>query len=331
MLATGALAAASAEELIPTADGTTWVYEMTQEAGGEFAFRDGKASPDGKVHTIALYRITGTQDVDARTLQKFEMIRDNVLTNIDLMKINDDGILCYARINQYGELTKLDPPQTIVATPLKPGAKWEFNSKISDSKVRQRYDVVGEEDVDLPAGTFHAVHIHGEQTEPMLMTIDRWFVNGTGIVKDVTTMKMPDGDLLRRISLELKERPKIAPRPEVKPLAPPKKISVTVGKTPMGGSTNQFGADEPKIYARWQGRDLPLQTKIRVVWVAEDVADVAPPDYIIDEASGVANSPDAHGTFTLSRPDGGWAPGDYRVDFYLDAELADSAKLKITK
>jgi len=326
----GALAVADAP-IIPTADGTTWLYEMTEEAGAEFSFSDAKAGVDGKIHRLAAYRISGTQDVAARTLLKFEMHRDGMITNTDLMTVNEHGIFCAARLDQYGQLSRLDPVQTIIVTPLKPGASWAFNNKLGGSNVRQHYNVLGEEDVDVPAGKFRAFHIHGEQTEPMLMAIDRWFVNGTGIVKDVTTMKMPDGDLLRRISLELKERPKIAPRPEAKPIAPPKKISVTIGKLPLGQATNQFGADTPKIYARWQGRDLPLQAKIRVVWVAENVAGVAPPDYIIDEASARANSPDADGTFTLSRPDTGWAPGDYRVDFYLDAELADSAKLKITK
>ena len=76
---------------------------------------------------------------------------------------------------------------------------------------------------------------------------------------------------------------------------------------------------------------MPSGARIRVVWVAENVAEVAPPDYVIDEASTIANSPNAYGTLTLDRPDGGWAPGDYRVDCYLDAELIDSAKLKITQ
>jgi len=268
--------------------------------------------------------------VDRKNLLKFEMIRDGVITSTDLMTVDEHGIFCAARVDQYGELTKLDPAQTMIAAPLKPGATWEFDGKVADANVHQYYVVLPEEDVDLPAGKFRAFHIHGEQTEPMRMTIDRWFANGTGIVKDVTTIKMPGGGLLRRISLELKERPKIAPRPEVKPVPLPKKISVTVGKVPIGESTNQFRADTPKIYARWQGRGLRDQAKIRVVWIAEKAADV-PPNYTIDEATTIADSRDAHGIFTLARPDTGWAPGDYRVDFYLDAELADTAKLKITK
>lgn len=325
------LAGVCGEQLIPTADGTTWLYEMTQEAGKKFTFSDAKPGPDGKVHRLAAYRITGTQEVDGKNLLKFEMLRDGVITNTDLMTVNERGISCAARLDQYGELTKLDPAQTMIAAPLKPGASWEFDGKVADANAHQHYDVLPEEDVDVPAGKFRAFHIHGEQTAPMRMTIDRWFVNGTGIVKDVTTIRTPDGNLLRRISLELKERPKIAPRPEVKPVPPPKKISVSVGKVPIGAATNQFGSDTPKIYARWQGRGLRDQAKIRVVWIAEKAASIAPPDYTIDEATTTANGPDSHGTFTLSRPDGGWMPGNYRVDFYLDAELADTAKLKITK
>ncbi len=330
VLAAIPLIVASGEELVPTADGTTWLYEMTQETGKKFSFSDAKPGPDGKVHRLAAYRITGTQEVDGKNLLKFEMIRDGIITNTDLMTVNERGIFCAARVDQYGELTKLDPAQTMIAAPLKPGASWEFDGKVADANVHQYYNVLPEEDVDLPAGKFRAFHIHGEQTEPTRMTIDRWFANGFGIVKDVTTIKMPGGGLLRRISLELKERPKIAPRPEVKPVPPPKKISVTVGKARIGESTNQFRADTPKIYARWQGRGLRDQAKIRVVWIAEKAADV-PPNYTIDEATTTADSGDAHGTFTLARPDTGWAPGDYRVEFYLDAELADTAKLKITK
>lgn len=330
-LATVPLAFVSAEQLIPTADGTTWLYEMTQEAGAEFTFSDSKPGPDGKVHVLATYRITGTQEVDGKNLLKFEMHRDGVITNTDLMKVDERGISCVARIDQYGELTKLDPAQTMIAAPLKAGATWEFDGKLGDATVHQHYDVVGETDVDVPAGKFRAFHIHGEQTSPVRMTIDRWFVNGLGIVKDVTETRMSGGDLRRRIALALKEKPKVAPRPEVKPLQVAKKMSASVGRAPMGDATNQFGPETPKIYARWQGHGLRDQAKIRVVWIAENIGDVAPPDYTIDEASTTANGRDSHGTFTLSRPDDGWAPGNYRVEFYLDAELVETVKLKIAK
>jgi hypothetical protein len=325
------LAFVSGAPLLPTGDGTTWLYEMTQETGAEFTLADGKAGPDGKLRTLAAYRLTGTQDVDGKHLLKFEMHRDGIVTNTDLMTVDEHGIVCAARIDQYGQLTKLDPGLTMIAAPLKAGANWEYNGNLGDAAERQHYDVVGEEDIDLPAGKFHAFHIHGEQTAPVRMTIDRWFVNDVGIVKDVTETRMPDGDLLRRISLELKEKPKIAPRPEVKSVKPAKKFSATVGQYPIGEGANKFEANAPKIYARWRGHNLREKAKIRAVWIAENIGAVAPPNHTIDEATTTANAPESHGTFTLARPEEGWAPGDYRVEFYLDGELVETVKLKIAK
>ena len=66
------------------------------------------------------------------------------------------------------------------------------------------------------------------------MTIDRWFAPGTGIVKDVTTMRAADGDLLERISLELAKRPQIENRPEVKSEAASKRLSVTFANDQFG-------------------------------------------------------------------------------------------------
>src|SRR5438128_9592313 len=144
------------------------------------------------------------------------MHRAGVVTNTDLLSVDEQGIIGVARINLDGGLNKLDPPQTMIATPLRPGVNWNFNGQVEEMKVRQHYHVTGEEDIEVPAGEFHASRIHGEQTSPSPMTIDRWFVTGTGIVKDVTTMRSANGDLLERISLERVERPKVVDSHEVK-------------------------------------------------------------------------------------------------------------------
>ena len=51
----------------------------------------------------------------------------------------------------------------------------------------------------------------------------------------------------------------------------------------------------------------------------------------MDEASATVESQNAHGAFTLARPEDGWAVGDYRVEFYVDDILAETAKIKIVK
>jgi hypothetical protein len=325
------LASACSGELIPTADGTSWRYNMTEEIGKGLDIPNARTDPDGKVRLHVLYRIDGTENIDGKDLLKFEMHRGSAITNTDLLSVNDQGIICWARINLDGELVKFSPPQTMIAAPLKKGTGWDFNGQVGELKVRQHYDVLGEEDVKVPAGEFHAFHIRGEQRSPSSMTIDRWFATGVGIVKDVTTMNAAKGDLLQRTSLELVERPKIMPRPEVKSDAIPKQLSVSLAKGRYGKAITTFSSSTSEIYARWQGQRLRQGAKVKAVWIAENIGEDFPQDYEVDEASTVTETPSAHGAFTLTRPEDGWAPGDYRVEFYVDDVLVNGVKLKIVE
>jgi hypothetical protein len=324
---------AQAAPLIPTADGTSWRYNMTEEIGKGLDIPDAKLDADGKIRLPVLYRINGTENVDGKGLLKFEMHRAGVITNTDLLTIDEHGIICRARINLDGELVRLNPPQTMIALPLKKGAGWDFNSDTvgGELKVQQHYDVLDEEDIQVAAGKFRAFRIHGEQTSPNRMTIDRWFAPGVGIVKDVTAIQDASGDLLQRISLELVERPKITERPEVKPDTAPKQLSVSLAKDRLGQPMTTLSSNTSQIYARWQGQRLRTGATVKAVWVAENIGEDFPQDYKVDEVSAVAESPTAHGTFTLARPEDGWAPGDYRVEFYVDGVLVDAVKLKIVK
>jgi hypothetical protein len=329
-----ATAFASAELTISTTPGMSWNYNMSQELGEGVRFSGFKSDPDGKFRAAVTYRIDGTEKVDGKDLLKFEMLRAGVVTNTDLIRVDARGVVCVARIDLNGEIIKLDPAQIIVGAPLQTGTNWEFKGAIGKTNVHQHYEIIGEEEVEVPAGKFRAFHIHADQTSPNSMTIDRWFVNGSGIVKDVTeTRSRIDGTdkLLRRISLELKELPKVTARPEVKPVEGAKKLTATVGKKPIGEALVNFNANTPKIYARWQGHDLRDHAKVRAVWIAENMADDVPPDYTIDDATVIVTAPDSHGIFTLARPDGGWMPGNYRIEFYVDGTPADTVKLKISK
>ena len=320
-----------AASLVPTAPGTSWRYNMTEEVGKGFNVSGVKADADGKIRLLVLYRLEGTENVDGKDLLKFEMHRAGIITNTDLLSVDDHGIFCWARINLDGELIKFNPPQTMIAAPLKKGAAWDFNGQAGDLKVQQHYDVVGEENIGVPAGKFQAFRIHGEQTAPNRMTIDRWFAPGVGIVKDVTAMQDAKGDLLQRISLELVENPKIVERPEVKSDATPKQLAVSLAKDRFGKPTTTFSSNTPEIYARWQGQRLRQGASVKAVWIAQNISEDLPQDYKVDEASVVAEAPTARGAFTLARPQDGWMPGDYRVEFYVDNVLVDTLKMKIVQ
>jgi hypothetical protein len=316
---------------IPTTPGMTWRYSMTEEAGKGFSISNTKTDADGKIRLPVSYRLAGTENLDGREVLKFEMHRAGAITNTDLVTVDERGITCWARINLDGELVKFNPPQTIVATPLKPGATWNFDGQAGDLKVHQKYNVTEAEDIEVPAGEFHAFHIHAEQTAPSRMTIDRWFAPGTGIVKDVTTMRAANGDLLERVSLELAERPKIMERPEVKPDAAPKRLSVSLSTSRLGKPMTTFPAATSEICARWQGKRLRKGAKVKVEWIAENIGEDFPENYKADEASATVESQDAHGIFTLARPEDGWAIGDYRVEFYVDDVFVHAIRLNIVK
>ena len=317
--------------VIPTAPGTTWHYNMTEEIGNGLNVSNTKTDADGKIRLPVSYRLEGTEDVDGKNLLKFEMHRAGTITNTDLLTVDEHGITCWARVNLDGQLVKFSPPQTMIAATLKKGAGWNFDGQAGDLKVQQRYDVLGEEKIEVPAGKFQAFRIHGEQTMPNRMVIDRWFAPGVGIVRDVTTMQGAKGDLLQRISLELAEEPKIVERPEVKLDAPPKQLAVSLGKDRFGKPTTTFSSNVPEIYARWHGQRLRQGANVKAVWIAENIGEDFPQDYKVDEASAVAESPTARGAFTLARPEDGWMPGDYRVEFYVDNGLVDAVKMKIVQ
>jgi hypothetical protein len=321
------LVRAAAEPILPTAEGTTWNYELVQERPSDSL---DLTEPNEEERFAVTYRLGGIEKIDNKDLQRLEIYRGDTLDSIDFIAVEESGIICPARTNPQGAIIKLIPPQVMLSTPLKTGTSWNFDGTIGDTKVKQRYEIVGEEDVDVPAGKFHAWRIHCEQTLPGPATIDRWFVPGTGFVKVETIVKGPSGGALQKSSLTLKEPPKVAAAPQKNATTQPMKLSTGVSSKPSGEFKTDFKADAPAIYARWRGQGLAAHAKIRAVFIAENVADVSA-DYEIDDSSAVAPTPNSSGTFTLSQPEGGWAPGNYRVEFYVDDQPGETVKFKISK
>jgi hypothetical protein len=313
--------------LLPVSEGTTWNYEMVQERpSASFDLTE----PNEKERFAVTYRAAGTQKLDNKDLLKIEVYRGDTLENVDLFAVDEHGVVSPARLDAAGTLTRFDPPQTLVAAPLRNHASWNFEGQIGDREVNQRYEIAGEENVDVPAGKFHAWRIHCEQTSPTLATIDRWFVPGTGFVKVVTTVKSASGGMLQQTSLVLKEASRPGPRSEPGSSANAGKFSVMLSNEPDGRPTTTFSANAPEIYARWQGHNLRPSAKVSAVWVADNTEN-APADYKIGEASAIVKTADSAGTFTLERPEGGWTLGDYRVEFHVDDEFAQTVKFHMAK
>lgn len=99
---------------------------------------------------------------------------------------------------------------------------------------------------------------------------------------------------------------------------------------PQGQFKTEFRPDTATIYARWHGSRLSKGATLRAVFIAENVADVSAGSQI-DEMETTAPAAKSGGSFLLSRPEGGWSAGDYRVEFFINGELAQTVKFKISK
>lgn len=336
LIAAAMLAAtARADSIFPMAEGMSWTYQMTQEFGAGVSANDPSVTPDadGKVRLPVTITVTGAEKIDNVNAHKVELRRDGKLQTIQFLQVNEQGVFELARGDESGEKIKFDPPQKILSFPLKVGEKWEYHGGGGGEEVAESYEIVAHESVQVPAGKFEAYHLRVIGTQPFNSVVDRWYVPNLGEIKDVTEVRRPNGAMVQRLSFELTELPKLAGKSEVRSTitSAPKKLSVSLSKDATGEVMTKFASDTPKVYARWQGNELPAQAKLRAVWIAEDVGAVAPPNYKVDETSLIAPAPDSHGTFTLSRPNAGWPAGDYRVELYVGETLAETIKFKIDR
>lgn len=337
---------ARADQLMPTAEGTTWLYQSTEEVGGP------DAAP--AVRSTSTIR-AGKQIFEGKEFVTLDTLADDVMTKTELVTVNDRGVVCTARGGRDGKIVKVDPPATIVPATLKVGDTWDSEGPVAGMEMQQHFTVLAEEMVRVPAGPFRAFHIHTADSSVMSITLDRWFVPGLGFVKETTVVRGPTGGLLQRVTLELQKRPEVVARPEPtpSPVAAPsaskapaadatptpneqqpaseKKLSVEVSTNPTGGTKTEFKSDVANIFVRWHGHGLPEGAKVRVAWVAEDVGDLVEPNFIVDETETIAQAPDASARFTLGRPPDGWAEGKYRLEFYVNDDLEETIRVSIVK
>ncbi len=91
-----------------------------------------------------------------------------------------------------------------------------------------------------------------------------------------------------------------------------------------------FPPSQPKVYVFYMMADAPKGTKVKVVWVAENVEGYDA-NKKFSETQTTSQGGTYWGAFSFSRPDPAWPLGTYRVDILVDGTLAQSARFKIQK
>lgn len=326
--------AACAELVLPTAIGTSWEYQISDSA-------EKSAQP-----SRMLVRIGGIDDVDGQQLLRFETIDGDAVKQREFISVDGRGALTHWRVFADGTTKTFQSPQTIVPAALAVGAKWDFDDATANGEVHRQFVVAAEEKIDVPAGSFRAFRIQCDQPWPVATTLERWFVPGVGLVKEVATTHGPSGRLLNRTTTALTKftpgtmpiaEPTVALPPSAEisaastpaPTPPPPTVKLELASSRESAAVTEFRSDAANIFVRWSGENLPVDATVRLAWIAEDVGDVVDPNFIIDEVKRTVSSPQFSGRFTLSRPPDGWAPGKYRIELYLDDKLMETVKCTI--
>ena len=300
-----------AEWPIPTADGTTWQYALT---------REGETEPETLTRQVFAPR-----NADAQNTLRIETAINGVVQSTEFFKNDGQAILTTAHRGGGGNTETFDPPITILPGDLSFGAEWKYRGPVAGLDLNLSLKIVGEGEIEVPAGKFRALHFRGEKNDGLFTVADFWFVRGVGSIKETVTQRSPGGDLLSRNTIELVKLPA---QHQAEP-AEKKKLEASVSTSSEGDPLDVISDDALQIVARWRGHGLRRNARIRAVWIAQDTG-IAPADFKVDEATAIAPIGGAFGKFTLSRPPDGWATGNYRIEFYVDDELTETVDLAIT-
>jgi outer membrane usher protein FimD/PapC len=98
---------------------------------------------------------------------------------------------------------------------------------------------------------------------------------------------------------------------------------------PQDDPTTTFASNTPKLYALFKTKGAKTGDKVRGVLIAEDVGDVAPANTKVLEKTLDMEGDTDDGDFNFSKPTKGWPVGKYRVEVYVNDELAATAKFTI--
>jgi hypothetical protein len=105
------------------------------------------------------------------------------------------------------------------------------------------------------------------------------------------------------------------------------KVRMTTG--PQDPPSTTFASNTPKLYAIFKTEGARAGDKIRGVLIAEDVGDVAPANTKVFETILDIEGDTEAGDFNFNKPTNDWPVGKYRVEIYVNDELAATAKFTI--
>ncbi len=184
-----AVSAEADTPILPVTAGDVWVYQVHLEipAGATSA---GSAAVDTKFERVRTYlgkqlAAAGLPETDC-----FEVVVPGFPDEREFVEIHDDRILMRGSLIMRPDTIKpmwLDAPVPFVIAGMKAGDVIS-EVKTSDESLTRLTEVVAREDITVPAGTFHCIHLLSTGNDgDLILSRSVWFAPGHGIIREEKT------------------------------------------------------------------------------------------------------------------------------------------------
>ncbi len=193
--APAAPALAKPEEFMPLHAGQVWVYSFVQQLGEGQKLEEPGIRPDadGRLRATVTMTVAGKDDGGIRVDSR----RNDALVFHEWFQLDSRGLVSAKR--QGGQQTAvMDPPQLMVKWPLKTQA-WDYTPR--DGVYRQHYRMWGPLPIDWAGGRAAGYIVLLEQESDSrhpVMTVERHYVPGVGLVRETATTAFGDTLLARQ-------------------------------------------------------------------------------------------------------------------------------------
>src|ERR1035437_7128448 len=100
------------------------------------------------------------------------------------------------------------------------------------------------------------------------------------------------------------------------------KVKAVMTTAPDDEPTTTFASNTPKLFAMFKTKGAQDGDKVRGVLIAEEVGDAAPANTKVLEQTLTLDGDTDDGDFKFSKPTNGWPVGKYRVEIFVNDEIA---------
>jgi hypothetical protein len=191
------------DAMLPLKPGTVWKYTFEQQ----FAARvrptlppGMKLDPDGKLRATIEKTAAGQDGMGVH----IEARRNGVVVEEEWWKLTDAGLVV-TKLKSDGEEQTFDPPGSIWPWPLTTPRRWQYEV---DKSLKQTFRMWGPVPLKGPVGAApgYVVLMQQQPSEPVALSVERHFLPGVGMVREVV-VQARNGVMLTRWESVLIHKP----------------------------------------------------------------------------------------------------------------------------